>query len=115
MALATISIEQTSLINKVTAYLPPEKVRQIEDAFEFANEAHNTQFRDSGEPYVTHPIAVSEMVADLRLDATTVIASLLHDVQEDCGVSNAEISERFGADVARIVEGVTKLDQLPWR
>jgi GTP diphosphokinase / guanosine-3',5'-bis(diphosphate) 3'-diphosphatase len=113
--LATISIEQTSLINKVAAYLPPEKVRQIEDAFEFANEAHNTQFRDSGEPYVTHPIAVSEMVADLRLDATTVIASLLHDVQEDCGVSNAEISGRFGADVARIVEGVTKLDQLPWR
>jgi GTP pyrophosphokinase len=113
--MAMVTIEATELLKKAGAYLPADRLRQVEDAFAFAARAHEGQLRDSGEPYITHPLAVAEMVADLRLDATTIVAALLHDVQEDCGVTNAEIAQRYGGDVARIVDGVTKLDRLPWR
>jgi len=84
----------------------------IERAAERAAAAHAGQLRKSGEPYVTHPVAVAEIVADLGLDASTVAAALLHDAVEDTGVTSEDIDAEFGADVARIVDGVTKLDRL---
>ncbi|HEU0074573.1 MAG TPA: bifunctional (p)ppGpp synthetase/guanosine-3',5'-bis(diphosphate) 3'-pyrophosphohydrolase [Dehalococcoidia bacterium] len=92
--------------------ISPERARLIEDAYEFAHEAHEGQNRATGDPYIVHPIDAAMTVADLSLDGAAIAAALLHDVVEDCGVSNEEISKRFGADVARLVEGVTKLSRL---
>jgi GTP pyrophosphokinase len=92
--------------------ISPERARLIEDAYEFAHEAHEGQNRKTGEPYIVHPIDAAMTVADLNLDGAAIAAALLHDVVEDCGVSNEDISQRFGADVARLVEGVTKLSRL---
>ncbi len=86
--------------------------RMIDDAFNAAVRAHDGQFRRSGEPYVTHPIAVSQIVADLGVDATTIAAALLHDTVEDTAFELGDISQRFSPDVAAIVDGVTKLDRL---
>jgi len=77
-----------------------------------ASDAHRGQVRQSGEPYITHPVAVATIVADLGLDARSVAAALLHDAVEDTGVTVSEVSEEFGAEVAAIVDGVTKLDRL---
>jgi guanosine-3',5'-bis(diphosphate) 3'-pyrophosphohydrolase len=84
----------------------------VEDAAALADEAHRGQFRQSGEPYVTHPVAVAVVVAELGLDARSVAAALLHDAVEDTGVELADIERRFGAEVAAVVDGVTKLDRL---
>jgi GTP diphosphokinase / guanosine-3',5'-bis(diphosphate) 3'-diphosphatase len=92
--------------------ISPERARLIEEAYEFAYEAHEGQSRKTGEPYIVHPIDAAMTVADLNLDGAAIAAALLHDVVEDCGVTNETISERFGADVARLVEGVTKLSRL---
>lgn len=97
------------------SYLPPEKLRIIEEAFHFAYEAHAGQKRLTGEPYIVHPLDAAMTVAGLQLDAAAIAAALLHDVQEDCGVPNAEIERRFGPEVARLVDGATKLDRIPWR
>jgi GTP pyrophosphokinase len=91
---------------------PSDDVSLILQAAEVATKAHAGQRRKSGEPYVTHPIAVAGVVADLGLDAQTVVAALLHDAVEDTGVTLEEISDLFGETVARIVDGVTKLDRL---
>ena len=91
----------------------PRRVNlRSEEAYEFAHEAHQGQNRATGEPYIVHPIDAAMTVADLNLDGAAIAAALLHDVVEDCGVSNEDISKRFGADVARLVEGVTKLSRL---
>ena len=79
------------------------------DAYRFAREAHNGQFRLSGEPFIEHPLQTAEFLAGLRLDANALAAALLHDVMEDCSVAREELEERFGAEVTRLVEGVTKL------
>src|SRR3970040_1027861 len=92
--------------------ISPERARLIEEAYEFAHQAHEGQNRATGAPYIVHPIDAAMTVADLRLDGAAIAAALLHDVVEDCGVSNEEISTKFGADVARLVEGVTKLSRL---
>jgi GTP pyrophosphokinase len=115
--MTTVSHEPSAkpLIDRTSAYLPPEKVRLIEAAFAFAAEAHCNQKRLTGDPYIVHPLDAAMTVASLQLDAPVVAAALLHDVQEDCGVPNAEINKRFGADVARLVDGATKLDKIPWR
>lgn len=86
-----------------------EKVRQ---AFFFAEQAHKTQFRSSGEPYITHPVAVTEICASWHLDANALMAALLHDVMEDQGISKTEIESRFNSDVANLVDGLTKLDKI---
>ncbi len=104
-----------ALIDRVTAYLPPDGVRLVEDAFAFAAAAHDGQKRLTGDPYIVHPLDAAMTVADLRMDASAVAAALLHDVQEDCGVPNAELVQRFGADVAKLVDGATKLDKIAWR
>lgn len=103
-----------SLLDEVGRYLPPQDVEGIGRAYEFARASHAHQVRESGEPYVNHPLAVGETLAGLRLDTATIIAALLHDVSEDCGVSLAEIETRFGQEVARLVDGVTKLDKMQW-
>ena len=88
----------------------PERLARIEKAFRFANAAHDGIKRKSGEPYIIHPIAVAKIVAkDLGLGATSIVASLLHDVVEDTEYSIADIENMFGEKVARIVDGLTKL------
>ena len=93
-------------------YLDAASVEQVRQAYRFADEAHLGQLRNSGEPYITHPIAVAAQCAAWKLDAQALMAALLHDAIEDCGVTKAELIERFGAPVAELVDGLTKLDKL---
>jgi GTP pyrophosphokinase/guanosine-3',5'-bis(diphosphate) 3'-pyrophosphohydrolase len=93
-------------------YLSKAEVRQVREAFKFADEAHLGQFRASGEPYITHPIAVAGLCADWKLDVQAIMAALMHDAMEDCGVTKSELIERFGAPTAELVDGLTKLDKL---
>ncbi|RYY79382.1 MAG: bifunctional (p)ppGpp synthetase/guanosine-3',5'-bis(diphosphate) 3'-pyrophosphohydrolase, partial [Comamonadaceae bacterium] len=93
-------------------YLEPGEVDQVRRAYRFADEAHLGQLRASGEPYITHPIAVAAQCAEWKLDAQALMAALLHDAIEDCGVTKPELIERFGAQVADLVDGLTKLDKL---
>ena len=103
------------LLEECASYLPPDRVEAVQKALEFAIQCHEGQDRKSGEPYVTHPIAVARMVADLHMDPSSVIAALLHDTIEDCGITAEDIRRRFGPDAATLVEGATKIDQLPDR
>ena len=93
-------------------YLDSGDIEQIRLAYRFADEAHLGQIRASGEPYITHPIAVAAQCAEWKLDAQALMAALLHDAIEDCGVTKPELIERFGAPVADLVDGLTKLDKL---
>ena len=94
------------------AYLSPDEISQIEQAYEFSRSAHEGQFRKSGEPYISHPLAVAGILAGWHLDAQTLCAALLHDVVEDTPATAGEIEARFGKAVALLVEGVSKLDKL---
>jgi len=94
------------------AYSPNADLQLVDEAYAFAEAAHRGQLRKSGEPYITHPLAVAEIVAGLQLDIPSIAAALLHDVVEDCGVTLDELSEKFGREVAMLVEGVTKLERL---
>jgi len=109
------NMDANSLIAKVTEYLPAKKVSMIKAAYEFASQAHRGQMRKSGEPYLEHPLQVAATLANLRLDADALIAALLHDIPEDCGISLEEIETKFGAEVAKLVDGVTKLEKLASR
>ena len=93
-------------------YLGPPDVALVERAFDFSESAHRGQFRKSGEPYITHPIAVAGLCADWKLDVQAIQAALMHDTIEDQGVTKAELIERFGAPTAELVDGLTKLDKL---
>ena len=93
-------------------YLPTPDLEQVRMAYRFADQAHLGQFRNSGEPYITHPIAVATQCAEWKLDAQALMAALLHDSMEDCGVTKIELIERFGSPVAELVDGLTKLDKL---
>jgi len=93
-------------------YMSAPDVEKVRQAYKFADEAHLGQIRASGEPYITHPIAVAAQCAEWKLDAQALMAALLHDALEDCGVTKAELIERFGASVAELVDGLTKLDKL---
>ncbi len=104
-----------ALLAKVREYLPPERVEFVEKAYRFAEQAHDGQVRKSGDPYITHPLAAAEIVAGLQLDANTVAATLLHDVLEDCGVTLEELKREFNAEVAKLVDGATKLEKVDWR
>ncbi|HXR52018.1 MAG TPA: RelA/SpoT family protein, partial [Steroidobacteraceae bacterium] len=103
------------LLGKAEQYLPPEQVARIREAAEFGAEAHQGQKRLSGEPYIAHPLAAAEILADLHLDADTIVGAILHDVIEDTPIAKEDIAARFGADVAEIVDGVTKLDQIKFK
>ncbi|MBA7479271.1 GTP pyrophosphokinase [subsurface metagenome] len=101
------------LREKAQEHLPPEKMAIIEDAYNFALKAHQGQVRKSGEPYLEHPLQVALTLAELQLDATSLAAALLHDVPENCGIPVSEIEARFGSEVAKLVDGTTKLGRLP--
>lgn len=97
------------------AYLPPEQLPLLRRAWEVGAAAHHGQTRKSGEPYITHPVAVAGVLADLKMDAETLIAAILHDTIEDTPLTRAEIAAEFGEPVAELVDGVTKLDKLKFR
>ena len=103
------------LIEKTKEYLPDEDVAVVEEAYEFASRAHEGQKRESGLPYLEHPLHTAMTLVDLRLDAYTIAAGLLHDVPEDCGITLEEIKAKFGPQVAQLVDGVTKLTKLTSR
>jgi GTP pyrophosphokinase len=105
-------LSATKLLNTVRTYLPADRARFVQDALEFAQKAHDGQLRKSGEPFIEHPIATAVQLAEMRLDATTLAAALLHDVIEDTGVTYNDLAKRFGPEVARLVDGVTKLKRL---
>lgn len=107
-----VSIE--GLLSKLS-YLKPDEIAQIKKAFQFSDAAHLGQYRHSGEPYITHPVAVAELCATWRLDAPSIMAALLHDVIEDTGCTKADLVEKFGNKVAELVEGLTKLDKLEFQ
>jgi len=109
------SIGVTQLLNKLESYLPPDQVDRVREAYEFGAQAHEGQKRLSGEPYIAHPVAVADMLADLRLDPPTLVAAILHDVIEDTATAKEEIASRFGTEVAELVDGVSKLDQIQFR
>ncbi len=93
-------------------YLGASDVELVRRAYRFADEAHLGQLRNSGEPYITHPIAVAVQCTEWKLDAQALMAALLHDAMEDCGVTKTDLIESFGAPVAELVDGLTKLDKL---
>ena len=105
----------SQLLEKLEAYLPPTQVERVREAYEFGAEKHRGQKRVSGEPYITHPVAVADILADLRLDADTLCAAILHDVIEDTPTAKAEIASLFGQVVAELVDGVSKLDQIQFK
>ena len=99
-------------LTKKLSYLGAADIKRVREAYKFADEAHLGQFRASGEPYNTHPIAVAGLCAEWKLDAQAIMAALMHDAMEDCGTSKSELIERFGAPTADLVDGLTKLDRL---
>jgi RelA/SpoT family (p)ppGpp synthetase len=105
----------SQLLDKLEAYLSPAQVERVREAYEFGAEKHHGQKRVSGEPYITHPVAVADILADLRLDADTLVAAILHDVIEDTPTAKAEIASMFGQVVADLVDGVSKLDQIQFK
>jgi GTP diphosphokinase / guanosine-3',5'-bis(diphosphate) 3'-diphosphatase len=104
--------EAQLLLEDASSYLKPEDVRQLQAAYEFSEAAHDGQFRRSGEPYISHPVAVASILAQWHLDPQALTAALLHDVMEDTTVTKGEISDRFGKMVAELVDGVSKLDKI---
>ena len=104
--------EAEVLLRDASSYLKPEDVRQLQAAYEFSEAAHDGQFRRSGEPYISHPVAVASILAQWHLDSQALTAALLHDVMEDTTVTKGEISDRFGKMVAELVDGVSKLDKI---
>lgn len=103
------------LVDKMHAYDPKVDGSVVHAAFDYALSMHGVQTRESGEPYVVHPLKVAEILADMEMDQTTIVAALLHDCIEDTKASFENIEQQFGADVARLVDGVTKLDGIEFR
>ena len=103
------------LIQEVSAYLKPKDVEHIREALKFSGQAHEGQLRKSGEPYISHPIAVARILTPLHLDAQAIMAALLHDVVEDTHISNADVARIFGKSVAELVDGLSKLDKIEFQ
>jgi len=103
------------LLATAGSYLPAGQVTRIREAAEFGASAHKGQKRLSGEPFIAHPVAAAAILADLHLDPDTIIAAILHDVIEDTPTPKDQLAARFGADVAELVDGVTKLDQIKFK
>ncbi len=103
------------LKQQISAYLPPEQVALVQQAYVLARDAHAPQTRSSGEPYITHPVAVASILADMRMDHETLMAALCHDVIEDTEYSKEDLEQRFGTTVAELVQGVSKLDKVKFK
>jgi len=105
-------VEAATLIRDCSAYLKPEDISQLQNAYDFSESAHEGQFRNSGEPYISHPLAVAGILAEWHLDSQALTAALLHDVMEDTSITKNQILELFGKPVAELVDGVSKLDKI---
>lgn len=103
------------LIETLEKYLPEQQIKTIMHAYDFGAAAHEGQKRQSGEPYISHPVAVAQELADMHLDAQTISAAILHDVVEDTSASLSDIEDKFGAEVAGLVDGVSKLDHIQFQ
>ncbi len=105
-------VHLTDIVDKVRAYQPAADFDLLHRAFSFAAQKHEGQNRKSGDPYISHPVAVASIIADMKLDSASVCAAFLHDVVEDCEVSHEEMAQRFGEEIAFLVDGVTKLGRI---
>src|SRR5262245_39369878 len=103
------------LLEKIRSYLPNADLSLIQNSYTFSEKAHSGQMRRSGEPYISHPLGVAAILADLRLDLATIATGLLHDTVEDTDVTLKDIEANFGATVARLVDGVTKISLMKFR
>ena len=109
-------IEGTALLSEeVAAYLPSGKIKLLLHTLEFAKDAHSGQKRLTGDDYITHPIAVTRILANLKMDLATLQAALLHDVVEDCDVTLSTIEKHFGTEVAQLVDSATKVSEIQSR
>lgn len=104
-----------ALIERLEAYLPEDEIERVRRAYAFGQRMHTGQYRKSGEPYIYHPLAVARLLADMRLDVTTLLAAILHDVIEDTPTAKEEVAEKFGKEVAALVDGVSKLDRVQFQ
>ena len=112
---ATVSDGEThisELCGELEAYLEPAQVEEIYSAYLVGAEAHDGQIRVSGEPYISHPVAVARILAEMRMDSKSIIAAILHDVIEDTPTLKEHLAEQFGEEVAELVDGVSKLTQI---
>ena len=107
--------EDSQLHQLLNVYLKPEDIAQVMTAYRFSAAAHEGQFRKSGEPYISHPVTVAGILAELHLDPPSIMAALLHDVMEDTEVSKQQLAEQFGQPVAELVDGVSKLDKIEFQ
>ena len=98
--------------DKLSSYLDEKEVTKIQRAYTYSEKCHSGQMRQSGDPYITHPLAVANILADMHMDHESLMAALLHDVIEDTGVTKGQISRRFGRTVADLVDGVSKLTEI---
>ncbi|MBP7579941.1 MAG: bifunctional (p)ppGpp synthetase/guanosine-3',5'-bis(diphosphate) 3'-pyrophosphohydrolase [Vogesella sp.] len=112
---ALVDAEAEALFLAASRYLKPEDVQLLRQAFITARDAHEGQTRKSGEPYITHPLAVASMLTDWRLDAQGLAAALMHDVLEDTGVTKPTLSDQFGRTIADLVDGLSKLEKLEYQ
>ena len=115
MEIAKPNEEFQRLLDTIHSYQPQASCDDVKRAYQIASEAHKEQFRVSGEPYILHPLAVAQILAEMKIDTTTITASLLHDVVEDTVMSLDDIKQIFGKEVAFLVDGVTKLSRLDYR
>ena len=107
-------IQVDDLIAEAEKYLPEDKIKFVKEAYEFAAECHASESRASGDPYIVHPLHVALSLAELQMDAASLAAALLHDVTENCGIPIIDIETKFGTDVAKLVDGVTRLGKIAW-
>src|SRR5688500_18559563 len=114
MAKPEIATLQT-ICDTVNKYYPEAKHDLIKKAYQFTDEAHRGQLRASGEPYMVHPAAVAQTLADLRLDIPSIVTGLLHDTVEDTHATLEQIEKEFGKDISELVDGVTKLSQITFK
>ena len=112
MTTQTSTLKSKTLLEEIRKYLPQEKSAQVGEALTYAFQCHKGQKRDSGAPYIEHPLNTALLLAEMRLDATALCAALLHDVIEDCEVTIEELTARFGPDVSKLVDGVTKFTRM---
>ena len=103
------------LLEKAATYLKENDLQRIREAYVFADEAHHGQVRKSGEPYILHPLAVAEILVNMQMDVTSIIAALLHDVVEDTTVSLEAVHHKFGQTCAMLVDGLTKLERIQFK
>ncbi len=107
-----VVLDFNKLFEKAREYLPPEKIAVVEEAYKFAAEKHQGQVRLSGEPFLDHPLQTAYILAELQLDASSLAAALLHDIPEDTGLPIADLEAKFGPEIAKLVDGVTKLGKV---